>query len=163
MSKQKTNEKFTTTEHDNYISIHCPKVTYYLNNCFIPFGMNDNYTMKLEFTQHNIDIFESIKKKEKDFFNNAKYILHKDHSIESPRLNSKLQKKGRYPPTILCSVYQRNNTIQSILKQKARKLNTFYTLQRKRVNAQIECDTIWFNKKSQGMNCYWKINYVEVI
>lgn len=165
---QKTNEIFTKDHHD-FISIHFPKkATFYMNNAFIPFGLNDNNTLKCEFAKTDNDLYRKIEKKEKDFFAQSIELLQTmtndtGNTIQNPICNSRLQKKGSYPPTLLCSIKYRQHNIQTEILQHSRGLCTIYTLKRKRVHVRIECDTVWFNKKTNRMNCHWKINTIEII
>lgn len=163
MRAKKRNEIYIEEIRNGFSALRLPTpVRYTLSNMFIPFGMNDNYTLKLEFTPATLSKYTVIQEKEKELFNSSIEIIS-EHTPNTPiRFSSKLHQNKKYMPTIMCTVDHRQDRIVSKLQQKNKsEINTFYTLRRKNSKVLIECDTLWI--KNNEVRCAWKVVSVCIL
>ena len=94
-----------------------------IKNMYIPFGVNENNTIKLEFSKTESTSFNKINAIDKDHFKKALLI-----SEEKYRHISKLKEKSHYPSTIMCKIPHTKSIIQTkiLSKKKIRIMYNFY-------------------------------------
>jgi len=154
----KKNELYIKNVKNGFTSIKLPtSERYTMRNAYIPFGMNDDYSMKLEFSANELPLYEKILKKEKDIVTNIMTVLDKTFSFRS-----KLKRNGKYMPTIMCTVKHRKNKIKSVLYQKNKgEIMTFYDLEKTNSRTVIECKQIWVIENR--ISCSWEIHSLTII
>lgn len=143
---------------NGFTSIKLPvSVRYTMKRGFIPFGMNDNYTMKLEFSADELPLYDTILKKEGEIVKNIMTEMGQTYSIRT-----KLRRNGMYMPTIMCAVKNRKHTIKSELYQKHKgDIHTFYDLEKTYVKVIIECKRAWVI--GNHISCSWEIQSLSIL
>tara|TARA_B110000438_G_scaffold263146_1_gene274916 strand:- start:254 stop:628 length:375 start_codon:yes stop_codon:yes gene_type:complete len=122
---------------------------------YIPFGRNENNTIKLEFPRNegvqNIDSIDKI------HFERAKQIL----TDGEYKHISKIKEKSRYPSTIMCKIPCKKSIVQTKITSKTNsELCTIFTLRRRTVNAVIEKRDMWVINNE--LHSVWYLTECEV-
>jgi len=145
-----------------YTQIDLPvKKTVRISNMFIPFGMNSNYTIKLQFSKENTPVYETLKSFEKEQFKNVVPQLETHIGKKAYQLMSKCQQKGSYPPTLMCTVAHKKDSIQTIIHQKHKgAIDTIYNLEKYTVDAVIEINQMW--EKNGQISLAWIVKEIQI-
>jgi len=131
--------------------------TIHIKNMYIPFGLNENNTIKLEFPKTETTLFHKIDSIDKKHFDNAIQILEGKY-----KHISKLKEKGHYPSTIMCKIPHKKSIIQTKITSKIRsELYTIFTLKRRTVNAIIEKKDMWIINNE--LHSVWYLTECEVL
>jgi len=146
-----------------YIKLICSKlIRMKIFDAHIPFGMNKNYTIKVQLSKKQSgDFFTQLQETEKGLFEQAKTALQ----IAKPgdfELYSKTQKKGSYLPTIMCTIAHIRDTVQTTIVQKHKgEIVTVHDLKNKRVNIQLVQDHMW--EKNNTISITWIVEKIELL
>ena len=129
-----------------------------LKNMYVPFGVNNNFTIKFQFNKQN----EIDAKKLNDIdLTNYRYLIEKYNIPADSNFIYKIQKNKSYLSTILCSVPQIKKQIQTNISSK--ELNTIFTLKNKKVDITINNPFIWINTKKNIISSCWTVTNIKVV
>ena len=132
-----------------------------LQNVYVPFGINKNYTIKFQFSKQNEFLASELTNIDKEHCKYLHEIYFKtDMSVQHIY---KVQKKSSYLSTILCTIPQIKKQIQTIVKSSRKELNTVFTLQHKKVDIKIKNSYVWINTDKKIISPCWIVTHIKVL